>query len=447
MALGTPTDGGAAYSASGGTTVSPAYPTGIQSGDCLVLIVGMKPSTANGGTIGSSGAITGWTQREALTGAGGYGTTLGADTGNTNLWIYTKDTVDGTETGNLSVTVGTNNVCWGLIVRIPSGAGSFVYGTADGSRTTAPTSGVAFTTLLTNGTTAPNLQDGDMAIWAMCIPTDVLNNGFTAPTISSTGTTFGTAVELEEPDSGNGNDIGGYVAYAEATAGSSTAAPTVGVTATGTVTNVRGPIALIRIRENVQTLTPSLYTNSQTFYAPTVSVGAVTLTPALYTNEQTFYSAEVTQPAGVQDLAPGLYENAQTFYSATVAASYTLQPALYENAQTFYAPTLSATATLTPSLYSNAQPFYAAVVAQDGGPQTLVPDLYENTSVFYGATLASSATVAPQTYENAQTFYGPTITTVRTLSASLYTNNQTFYAPTVSNVGATTQDNTFPDYV
>lgn len=248
MALGTPTDGGAAYSATGGggTTVAPAYPASIAAGDALVLIVGQKPSTANGGTVTTP---SGWTLRESLTGAGGYGTTLGADTGNTNLFVYTKDTVAGTETGNLTVTVGTNNICWGIIVRIPAGGGDLAYGVADGSRTTAPTSGTAFTTLLTNGSPAPNIKSGDVAIWAMCIPTDVLNNGFTAPTISSTGTTFGTPVELEEPDSGGGNDIGGYVAYASATAGSSTAAPTVGVTATGTVTNVRGPIVLIRVRE------------------------------------------------------------------------------------------------------------------------------------------------------------------------------------------------------
>lgn len=246
MALGTPTDGGAAYSASGGTTVAPAYPAVSNAGDCLILIIGMKPSTANGGTVTTP---TGWTLRETLTGAGGYGATLGADTGNTNLWIYTKNTVTGAETGNLTVTIGTNNVSWGLIVNIPTGGGSLLYGSADGSRTTAPTTAVPFTTLLTNGTTAPALQSGDMALWAMCIPTDVLANGFTAPTISSTGTTFGTPVELEEPDSGTGSDIGGYVAYALATAGTSAAAPTVGVTATGTVTNVRGPIALLRVRE------------------------------------------------------------------------------------------------------------------------------------------------------------------------------------------------------
>jgi hypothetical protein len=465
MALGTPTDGGAAYSASGGTSVAPAYPASIAAGDALVLIIGMKPSTANGGTVTTP---TGWTLRESLTGAGGYGATLGADTGNTNLFIYTKDTVAGTETGNLTVTVGTNNVCWGSIVCVPSGAGSFIYGTADGSRTTAPTSGTAFTTLLTNGATAPNLQNGDMAIWAMCIPTDVLANGFTVPTISSTGTTFGTAVELEEPDSGTGNDIGGYVAYAAATAGSSTAAPTVGVTATGTVTNVRGPIALIRIRENVQTLTPNLYTNTQTFFDPTVTAGTVTLTPDLYTNTQTFYSPDVTQAGGAQNLDPALYTNNQTFYSATVAASNTLTPALYTNAQTFYSPTVVASfiiddpvyvnqqtfysargTTLLPDLYSNAQTFYSATVSQGAGPVTLTPDLFTNTQTFYAPTVAPGTVtlevqgyvdpgyvdpgyVGPNTFST-QSFFSPIVGPPGLLPARVL-NTTTFFAATVFNL-------------
>lgn len=41
-----------------------------------------------------------------------------------------------------------------------------------------------------------------------------------------------------------------------------------------------------------QTLTPSLYTNTQTFFAPTVSA-TYNLAPALFTNTQTFYSATV----------------------------------------------------------------------------------------------------------------------------------------------------------
>lgn len=425
MALGTPTDGGAAYSlTAGATTVSPAYPASIAANDVLILIVGMKPSTANGGTVTTP---NGWTLQESLTAAGGYGTTLGADTGNTNLWIFTKDAVAGTETGNLTVTVGTNNICWGIIVRIPGGGGtSFTYGTADGSRTTAPTSGTAFTTLLTNGATAPNLQNGDVAIWAMVIPTDVLNNGFTAPTISSTGTTFGTAVELEEPDSGTGNDIGGYVAYAIATAGSSTAAPTVGVTATGTVTNVRGPIALIRVRDTSQTLTPSLYTNSQTFYQPTVNRGAVTLTPSLYTNDQTFYSPDVTQTGGAQNLDPSLYTNTQVFYDPTVTATYTLTPNLYTNTQTFFALTVTATYDLTPALYTNTQTFYQATVTQTGGGQTLLPNLYTNTQTFYTASLQKSNNLLCEDYVDPGYYDPPGYVNWSSF------NNNVFFAATIT---------------
>jgi len=451
VALGTPTDGGAAYSAAGGggTTVTPAYPTSIAANDVLVLIVGMKPSTANGGTITTP---SGWTLRETITAQGGYGTTLGADTGNTNLWVFTKDTVNGTETGNLTVTVATNNICWGLIVRIPGGGGtSFSYGTADGSRATAPTSGTAFTTLLTNGATAPNLQSGDVAIWAMCIPTDVLNNGFTAPTISSTGTTFGTAVELEEPDSGSGNDIGGYVAYAIATAGSSTAAPTVGVTATGTVTNVRGPIALIRVRDTSQTLTPALYTNDQTFFAPTVTPGTVTLTPDLYTNDQTFYSPDVTQSGGVQNLDPALYTNDQTFYAPTVAATYSLTPDLYTNVQTFYGPTIAATYSIEPALYTNDQTFYSPTVSQAGQAQDLTPDLYTNTQTFYSATVTTTYNIAPLLFSNTQTFYSPTVSQAgapQDIAPDLYTNSQTFFALTLAaTYSLECQDYVDPGYV
>src|SRR3972149_850925 len=78
-------NGAFAYSASGGTSVSPAYPTSIAANDLLILTIGMKPSTANGGSVTTPG---GWTPITSLTGAGGYGATLGADTGNSNKCDY-----------------------------------------------------------------------------------------------------------------------------------------------------------------------------------------------------------------------------------------------------------------------------------------------------------------------------------------------------------------------
>lgn len=245
MALGTPVAAAAAYSAASGTTVAPAYPAGILATDAVLLFVGQKPSTANGGTVTTP---AGWTLREELLAAGGYGTTLGADTGNTNLRVYSWNTPVAGQTGNLTVTIGGNNVTWAFMVRVPSGGGALSYGSADGQRSTTPTSPMAIA--LTNGATATNFQTGDRAVWAMCIPTDVTTpSQFSAQAITATGATFGTAAELNEPDSTTGNDIGGYSAWAAVTAGSSTTAPTVTVTLAGTLTNVRGPVVLLRISE------------------------------------------------------------------------------------------------------------------------------------------------------------------------------------------------------
>lgn len=431
MAFGTPTDGSAAYSAASGTTVAPAYPVSIAANDVVVLVIGMKPTTANGGTVTTP---TGWTLRESLIGAGGYGTTIGADVGNTNLYIYTKDVVAGNETGNLTVTVGGNNVCWGLIIRIPGGGSSSVsVGFADGSRTTAPTSGVAFTTLLTNGATAPNFQSGDMAIWGMCIPTDVLANGFTVPTISSTGTTFGTPVELEEPDSGTGNDIGGYVAYALATAGSSTAAPTVGVTATGTVTNVRGPIALIRIRDTTQQLTPVRFGNTNSFFSPTATKGAVNLTPARYDNINVFYTPAITTTGGVQTLTPALYTNTNTFFAAVVSAIRNLAPNRYNNSNTFYSATIGRGAVnLSPERFSNTNTFYSATITPGSGTQNILPNRYTNVSTFYSATVSQTApdqTLAPSLSTDSNAFYAATVGIEATnLQPDTLINANAFYA-------------------
>lgn len=249
MALGTPVAAAAAYSASGGTTVSPAYPAGILATDAVILFVGQKPSTANGGTVTTP---AGWTLRDELTGAGGYGTTLGADTGNTNLRVYTWDVPVAGQTGNRAVTLSGNGVSWAFMVRVPSGGGTLSYGSADGQRTTTPTSPMAIA--LTNGATATNFQAGDKAIWAMCIPTDVTTPAqFSAEAVTATGAVFATATEINEPDSSTGNDIGGYSAYAHVNSGSSTTAPTVTATLAGTLTNVRGPVVLLRIREAVVT--------------------------------------------------------------------------------------------------------------------------------------------------------------------------------------------------
>jgi len=188
--------------------------------------------------------------REELLAAGGYGVTLGVDTGNTNLWVYSQDAPVNGQTGTQTVATGNSNVAWAFIVRIPTGGGTLSYGSAVGQQTTTPTSPMSIA--LTNGATATDFATGDIAIWAMCIPTAVTTPAqFSAQAVTATGATFATAVELREPDSALANDIGGYSAYAFVDSGSSTTAPTVVTDVAGTLTNVRGPVVMLRVREAV----------------------------------------------------------------------------------------------------------------------------------------------------------------------------------------------------
>lgn len=46
-----------------------------------------------------------------------------------------------------------------------------------------------------------------------------------------------------------------------------------------------------------QTLYPGLFTNTNSFFSPTVAAGSVTLSPGLFTNTNTFYAAYVYDPA------------------------------------------------------------------------------------------------------------------------------------------------------
>lgn len=237
--------GGAAYSASGGTSVAPSYPTGITANSGLILVIGQKPTTANGGTVTTP---SGWTLRTSKTGAndgntGGYGTTLGADTGNTNIFVFTKDTVSGSESGTLSVTVGDNNVCWGLILRVQS-SDSCTWSWAGGVGKDTSAGNVSITT-----DAGIAIAAGDLVIGGMVIPTDVTTpSQFSAEAFSQAGTTFNTATETGEPDSTTGNDIGGFICYTDIASGSGSGAVTLTATAGGTTTNVLGPGFVLRAR-------------------------------------------------------------------------------------------------------------------------------------------------------------------------------------------------------
>jgi hypothetical protein len=178
-----------------------------------------------------------------------------------------------------------------------------------------------------------------------------------------------------------------------------------------------------------QTLTPALFTNTQTFYAATVGRGAVNLAPALVTNSQTFYSPTI---ARITLIAPSLFTNTQTFYSPTVTTTRNLSAGLFTNTQTFYSPTRTSSNAVSPSLYTNTQTFYSPTATRSN---TLAPALYTNTQTFYSPAATSTRGLEASLFTNSQTFYGPTASAINPLLPSLFTNEQTFYSPTVAVAG------------
>jgi hypothetical protein len=88
-----------------------------------------------------------------------------------------------------------------------------------------------------------------------------------------------------------------------------------------------------------QDLTPSLLTNTEAFFTPVVTVGAVTLTPPLYTNVQTFFTPAVTPSFSEQTLSSGLLENTNTVFGAVISVgTVILGAARFDNDNEFYAP-------------------------------------------------------------------------------------------------------------
>jgi hypothetical protein len=181
--------------------------------------------------------------------------------------------------------------------------------------------------------------------------------------------------------------------------------------------------------QNVQNLTPALFTSATgAFYSPTVSA-TYSLTPSLFTNTATFYSPTVSATYAV---TPSLFTSATgAFYSPTVSATYSVTPSLFTSATgAFYSPTVTPGAvTLTPSLYTNTATFYSPAITAS---YSLTPSLFTSaTGVFYGPTVTTSYGLTPSLFTNTASFYSPTVTTSYSVTPSLYTNTAVFYSPTV----------------
>lgn len=157
-----------------------------------------------------------------------------------------------------------------------------------------------------------------------------------------------------------------------------------------------------------QTLTGTLFTNTNTFYGGTVQRGAVTLSGTLFTNTN-------------------------AFYAGTVEASYTVGGSLFANTSSFYGgAVVPGAVTLTGSLFTDPDTFYGGTVSQSGAPQTLVGSLFTNNQTFYAGDIKASITLSGPLFTDGDTFYGGTVTTAYVITGSLYTDPDTFFGGVVS---------------
>lgn len=204
------------------------------------------------------------------------------------------------------------------------------------------------------------------------------------------------------------------------------------------------------------TLTPSLYTDADTFPAPQVSSNQ-SVSPSLYTDADSFPAPTLL---ATYSLSPSLYTDADSFFAPTVAATYNLTPSLYNDSDSFFAPTITTGAvTISPSLYSDSDTFhtpsvitnYAITLALYSDADTffdpsvssagsgLTPSLFDDTDTFFAPTITTSVNISPSLYADADTFYAPSLSATYSLSPSLYSDQDIFYAPTISS-GIQNQD-------
>lgn len=263
MAISTPIFGTVVYSST--STIAPSYPSGISAGDAVYLFVALKGSSPQNFSIASP--PSGFSLVYASGYAGGYGTTLGVDTGNTRYYLYKKNTVTGSETGSVSVTITNFNASWATLWAVPLSGGALtatLYGT--GLNVTPPLNVTLTLTPVSGATpTTVNQREADWYIFGMVVPTDgysslgLFTGPFCAVEPPPAGlpdyTSYNFGAYVPEIASAVGNDIGGFLGY------TGNLQPAVNpyytgdlkftAQANGTRTNIRGPVFALHLSQGI----------------------------------------------------------------------------------------------------------------------------------------------------------------------------------------------------
>lgn len=237
------TYGGSGAVAGGTTSLAIPHPSNIQPDDLLVAVIVNKYPT-NAPTLPA-----GWIALSNNQANGGSGS-AGVDTGTVYTTVFVK-IADGTESGNLSVTITSGNAARGRMFRYVKSKGTkWDLATAQVAQNTGGSTSWSAT-----GGSDPGMQTGDVVLAVSGINSDAFS--YKNEKITQTGATYDPAVIERNDDGGtNGDDVGLVVSEHRVLSGTSSAAPVFTMTASGSATNrPAGGTVFLRIR---QIATPSI---------------------------------------------------------------------------------------------------------------------------------------------------------------------------------------------
>lgn len=222
----------AGAAATGSTSLSVPYPAGLSAGMLLVLAVSNKYPT-NGPSTPS-----GFTLLAQVSGGAG---SAGADAGQVYSTVYYKVS-DGTESGNLTVTLTSSNSAVGRMFAYSKTESSWdLAATTDDDTSAGASMSFAFPE-------DPGVTANDMIVVAMAV------NGtgatFSSHATTQSGVTFDALTERQDSGTTTGDNCGLVVIDRAVSSGTSSAAPSYTSTANTTFGSYpAGAAVFIRLRE------------------------------------------------------------------------------------------------------------------------------------------------------------------------------------------------------
>lgn len=332
---------GAIGTGAGGTTsCAPTYPTGISSAtsELLCFVTGRSNTADTAPTMPA-----GWTKIADLEGGTG---TWGVDTGTRRAAIFRKDTVTGSETGTVTVSLAgsTANTLYASIVRFERPAGH----TLDVAVATAQD---------TSNDTSLSLAASSSLSWAAsdllayCIAQNIDTGTHSSQSITASGVTFGTRTNHRSQAVTNGNDHRHLVESVPVTTGSGSSAPTYSATLSASGS---GPAAFVRLRSIAPTQSIRLKASSNI-----AAAAADTTTQQLTGGTGTFLAGRIsddTNPLPTLDLGADGFTELEWCVEANSAGVTAGQ--VYEFRVTAAGAALNGY-TVTPTITIGSEPAFA----------------------------------------------------------------------------------------